>query len=557
VHGQKVKIPQGYFSSPVKHQVKLGGNFCELRNNHFHAGIDIKSSKGVPGDSLFAVAEGYISRVKVQRSSYGQTIYIDHPVGLTSVYAHMDQFAPTIAAFVKEAQYMKEQFEIDLHPDSSRFVVRKGQFIGFMGNKGHSFGPHLHFEIRTTKGEVPQNPMEYGFGPKDSRPPQFTAMKIAEIDHRGKPIKDQRYTLIKKAKNILGVKQDTIHVGAWRAGVEIGAFDRQDGTWNKNGVYQLMVMADGDTIFMFKADHCSFEETGQINAHINYKDRILRNQFIHRCYKLPGSTLTMYPVSINNGQIELYQNKARKIQVFASDLSGNKSQIVFYIKRKNDVEPVEGTPYHSLFMHDKNNIYSFGEMTINAPQGSLYHDVELSITAIDAIGRFSIGDPTVALRNKIELRLPSSYIPNGLKSKIHLNYFDPRRKKWKSMGRSEKDDNQVYRISHFGQFWPTIDTIAPYIKEVHVPKNIRGKDVCKFKIGDNTEVVSKVNDINYKVTLNGKWILAEFDAKNDLLTVELKPGMASGKSTLEVIVDDFCNNRKVLKKEIVFINIKS
>lgn len=153
------EYPQDYFTSPVKHTIRLAGTFGELRPNHFHAGIDIKSSAGKVGDLLYAPADGHISRIKIQGGGYGNGMYIEHPNGYTTVYAHLLNYLPEVDEWIKAQQYDREKFEVDLYPTPGQFPFKQGDFIGKMGTSGRSYGPHLHFEVRDTRTQKAINPM--------------------------------------------------------------------------------------------------------------------------------------------------------------------------------------------------------------------------------------------------------------------------------------------------------------------------------------------------------------------------------------------------------------
>ena len=73
------------YNAPLDFKMLLSGTFGELRTNHFHAGIDLKT-EGVVGQKVRAIADGYVSRIKVSTWGYGKVIYITHPkTGHTSV----------------------------------------------------------------------------------------------------------------------------------------------------------------------------------------------------------------------------------------------------------------------------------------------------------------------------------------------------------------------------------------------------------------------------------------------------------------------------------------
>ena len=179
------KYPSGQFTSPVNRQIKLSGTFGELRTNHFHSGLDIRSARGVIGDTVYAAAAGYVSRISVNAFGYGNAIYVDHPGGYTTVYGHLDRFAPIFQQYVKDEQYRQQQFEVELYPAPFQFPVDQLDQIGILGNTGHSYGPHLHFEIRHTDTQVPINPLHFGYNIEDQLPPVIQQLIAYQFDDLG------------------------------------------------------------------------------------------------------------------------------------------------------------------------------------------------------------------------------------------------------------------------------------------------------------------------------------------------------------------------------------
>lgn len=541
------EIPAGYFSSPIKHTPRFGGNFAELRNNHFHAGIDLKSSAGAVGDSLFAVADGYIRRLKVQRSSYGQTIYIDHPeVQLTSVYAHVDAFRADLTRYVREQQWEKEEFEIDLYPDSIQFPISKGDFIGTMGNKGHSYGPHLHFELRTLDTEIPVNPIYFGFGPTDSKHPVITAVKVENLGQT--PRTDGGIVLkLNKGEHHHYTSND-VELEGWTAGLSVGVYDQQDGSWNKNGIYQLTTIVDGDTLYSFVASHCSFEETGMINAHVNYPERMYRNRFLHRCYRLPGNMLSMYKKMNNNGRIALYQDRWRAVTISAKDWHGNESTVQFRIKRKAADTQEIGNRFHAIFDHEKANIFSLGDFVLSSDSNSGIHPHEIKMEYVLEEGylkTLQIGKGHFFLKKPYTLSVPTRYIEEHDLNWTHLEVLDPRKKVWKSQGKPGREENRIlFSMKTLGKMRINVDSIGPEITPVSIPKSIQSGKAIKFKIKDNTKCSSRRDQIRIKVFLNGQWIFHEFDAKNDMLIIPSPERyLQPTKNLIRIEATDFLGNK--------------
>src|SRR5437870_326898 len=112
------QYPQNYFSWPVGAPPGIAANFGELRPDHYHMGLDCKTEKrqNLP---VYAAADGYVAKVKIERFGFGRAIYINHPNGLTTVYAHLNNFFPALEKYVKEQQYQQEWWAvyIDIPPD--------------------------------------------------------------------------------------------------------------------------------------------------------------------------------------------------------------------------------------------------------------------------------------------------------------------------------------------------------------------------------------------------------------------------------------------------------
>ena len=155
---------------PLEIPLLLSGNFGEFRGSHFHAGLDIKT-KGRQGFKVKSILAGSIRRIKVSTSGYGKTLYVEHANGTTSVYAHLQKFAPKIEKIVKQLQYQKERFLIQSYHKNNELIVKQGEVIGYSGNTGGSLGPHLHFELRDSKTQMPLNPLTLNFDIKDNQRP--------------------------------------------------------------------------------------------------------------------------------------------------------------------------------------------------------------------------------------------------------------------------------------------------------------------------------------------------------------------------------------------------
>src|SRR5579872_4978388 len=274
--------PQGYFRDPLDIPIRLAANFGELRVNHYHMGLDIRTQhrENLP---VHAAAGGYICRVEVGPGGFGQAIYIRHPNGYTTVYGHLNKFFPALAAYVARQQYKLESWQVDLTPSPGLFPVKKGSLIAYSGNTGGSQGPHLHFEIRQTEGDINLNPLLFGLPVADAVPP--TIVRLAWYD-RNQGIYEQ-------SPHILPVKSSTINpalltVPVTRISFAISAFDTQTGAGNTNGIFQAVLYDNRQPVIGFEMDSISYDDTRNINAHIDYKTRATGGPFLQQLFFLPG-----------------------------------------------------------------------------------------------------------------------------------------------------------------------------------------------------------------------------------------------------------------------------
>lgn len=262
------QYPQNYFGKPVEIPMLLSGNFGELRPNHFHAGIDIKTPNG-EGEKVISVADAVVSRVRVSPRGYGKVVYLLHPNGYTSVYAHLQKFSPTIEAYVKKKQYEKKSFEVDLYPNASELKIKKGELIGYIGNTGGSAGPHLHFELRDDKQNT-INPLLLGYSFQDAIPPQvfrvlgYSLNSETAINGGQLP---QQLTLTKQPDGSFLANKIYAH-GSIGFGVQ--TIDKMNLTANIFGVYRASLLVNGAVKLSYNFNELIFAEDNFINTFIDY-----------------------------------------------------------------------------------------------------------------------------------------------------------------------------------------------------------------------------------------------------------------------------------------------
>ncbi len=541
------EYPQDYFRSPVNHPIRLSGTFGELRPNHFHAGIDIKPLKGV-GDPILAVAEGYVSRVKVSSRGYGNCLYINHPNGYTSVYAHLKEFPDSLAAYIKKLQYERQTFEIELFPDPYVFNFQKGEQIGKLGISGRSFGPHLHFEIRDSRTERPINPLLFGLKVADTVKPKLHQLKVYSLDPDLQTLSAKKYNLTEGKSNYY-ISGDTLVVGAWRVGLALKAFDHMNGVTNWNGPFSIQMSVDDIPTFSFQMETFDFEETRYLNAHLDYKERLTKKSYFHRCFRLPGNRLSIYDEPINEGVIPLEIGRAKKVEFLVKDVAGNEAKLRVFIRR-GKVTPTENNRvFNYIIPYDAPASILTGGAEFHFPEGSFYETTYLHYhSSAETSSRIysdihSIGEKTTPVHKNFDIRILPNDIPEEVRDKALIARCQDQNL-LTSLGGKWENGMLVARTRTLGDYCITTDITPPTITPLNV-KSVMGKGHrMTFRIKDDFSGLK-----SYSATVDGEWILMEFDEKNALLYHKFDGSIPKGKHSLVVTITDMRDNVKTYKKE--------
>ena len=526
------------FVSPVDHQIRLTGNFMELRPNHFHAGIDIKSTNGQSGDVIRNVFKGHISRIKVQSGSYGNALYIDHPNGYTSVYAHLQDFNDEIAAYVKDIQYSIESFEVDIYLPDTLFPVEQKTAIGTMGNTGRSFGPHLHFELRDTKSEHPVNPELLGIGPEDTSAPKLESLHFHLLGKQGEVIKKEVKYFNPNYKNYQLYK-DTIKLNAQQIGCGMQMFDRMDGSWNKNGIYSYKLLVDDSLEFSWRADEFSFEESKYINGFWDFERKEEHGQKVYLFYRSECNSFSFYN-SNGDGIIELSNSQARKVNILVSDLHGNESECEFHLIADKVSETI--TMESAVQDCDTIQVLRAGYFEVILDENSLFTPATIAVeyTKENISGMtcpsITIGNSRIPVKNRYRLstRIPEEDIEKWTMVKRANNG------KLKQFGGDTLGGRFVCLLDELGIFSMYKDTTPPTIRPVSFSSEF--KTPWKIEIKDNLVADGLARDLYYKATINGEWIRMRYDAKNNMLLFDDADKLPDGMKYLDLTVIDHCGN---------------
>ncbi len=543
-----VNYPTDYFRSPINGALRLSGSFGELRSNHFHAGIDIKSTIGGSGQAILAAGDGYVARVKVQAGGYGNAIYMRHPNGYTTVYAHLSEFSPELAAYVKEQQYARQSFSVDLYPSAGQISFQKGDKIGKLGNSGSSGGPHLHFEIRDSGTEEPINPLLFGLKVADTQAPRLHQIRVYALNNKRETLDARSYD-IQKGKTRHYVKGDTVYVGANQAGFALKTYDHMNGVTNWNGVYRISMYSDEELWYQFTTERFAFHQTRGINAHMDYEERVTKKSYFNRCYLLPGNQLPFYKNVINRGVVQLSKNKATKITMVTEDISGNTTRLIFWAKQSQTQTAISEKRFNYVLPYDDESAIDNGALYLYFPKKSLYETLYLDYkTSTDYSENVHsavhhIHNSRTPLHKYCDIAIEPTTLPSHLRDKAFVANCG-KKNSITNMGNKWKDGRLWGKTRNFGDFCIMVDTVPPTIKPQTFQSNMRGKNRMTFRIDDNYSTGGSAKGLDYRATVDGQWILMEYDAKNDRLLHRFDGRIPAGQHQLRIVLTDAVGNRR-------------
>jgi hypothetical protein len=539
------EVPKDYFKQPMEIPMVLSGTFGEFRSNHFHAGIDIKT-QGREGVEVRASAAGYISRIRVNAYGYGKVIYISHPNGYQTVYAHLKKFAPKIEKFIKDLQYKQESYEIQLFPKPEDFPVEELELIGYSGNTGSSGGPHLHFEVRDEYSR-PMNPFLFGLDEaKDTTSPTlrsvfaYTASPNAHVNFKQGRTK---LKIVKQSDGNYKVPQ-IVAAGDIYFGVE--AYDRLDYAFNKNGYYEVHSDLNGNDIFRSTFDRFSYDETRFLNRMIDYSYYLEHKRRIQQLKSYRYNKLEINNLDINNGIISIEDSLDFKYTLKVKDFHGNSTTVQIPIKYSREKliekDSVVETPY---FVKTSNAFAIEKDLVdIYIPKNALYEDMYLDI---DIKGdTIRLHDYRVPIHKSITLGFDVS----NYKAEDKQQLFIGRQMPWGKiyyMDTKKKENRFTAKTTEFGKFILAKDTEPPTIK----PVNFRDKQwLSKFRYL-KVEIDDKVTGIDsYRATVNGKFILMEYDYKKKTLTHDFNDGVVTdSENNFKLVVTDKVGNTTIFESK--------
>lgn len=539
------------FISPLSIPIDVSGSFGELRSNHFHSGLDIKTNKK-EGLDVFAVADGYISRIKISTYGYGKAIYITHPNGYVSVYGHLKKANGVIEEYIRKQQYLQKSFEVEMFPSSNELPVKQGDIIAFSGNSGGSGGPHLHFEFRDSKTEKTVNPLHFGFTKfvSDKREPFLQGIVAYPIDSVVVN-KSQKPIAISFNKQADGSYLASKVITNGKIGFGINAYDYCTNPYNKNGLYKVNAYLNGVLYYQYDFETFSFDESRYVNNLIDYERYKEMNQRVQKLFHNTPYPLSVIKYSKNNGIINTQPNASYNYKIEIFDFHDNKTTIIIPIEFQNQTATIlksdTNKPY--LLRSKVENNFTKENVSVYIPENSFYDDFKFDFDVKEGVLSFSEKDIpihkniTITFNNVEGLtnnQLEKTFIASVEGYKVYYNKT------------YRKGNTFSTRVRALDNYKLAQDTIAPRIYNVNFVegRNLNNQETLSVSIADNLSGID-----TYNAYLNGEWILMEYDYKTKKLIHALSDKKyVQGRNDFKVVVTDNMQNSATFESHFFMNN---
>jgi hypothetical protein len=521
-----------FYCPPLQTDLLLSGTFGEIRSNHFHSGIDFKTGKnGVP---VFSIGDGYIVRIKISTVGFGKVLYINHPEGYTSVYAHLHSFNDDLERFVDSIQRSKNDYEMEVFPDSNLFRVKREDFIGLSGNTGGSEGPHLHFEMRDTKSENIINPQFTNWNIIDSIKPVLSKVNFYSFQPNYWDKLPQELSFDATDRDSLIV----LHSKSELIGLGISAYDKQIAA-STLGIFAANLCVDDTSVFSYNYSTFSFSETSFVNAHIDFSEKIAKKIETERLFILPNDTCSIYKNQVENG-IKLIPNQVYRIEIEISDFAGNTSYHQFSIVNR----PLDETTVELDSMIDCTKEFNFAlsNISITIPQNGLYQDTKQLFTIEKNILKGFITPCMQILDRDIPLHksMLISFAPIIYNEKIVLAKLDDLNKAVSYLNKTNSKVDFLTKTG--GKFALTYDTIAPTVTSyAFTSDDVNYEPRLSIFINESMSGLK-----SQEVYINGIKQISVWDPRTKDIYISLEDVSTFPNIILINLVDN-CNNKSTIE----------
>ena len=529
------------FHTPIDAPFDLSGTFGEYRSR-FHTGIDFKS-RGVLNQKIFSIEEGYISRIEVNNYGYGKVIYIDHPNGYTSVYAHLNNFNTEIDTYIKSEHYKLKSSTLKKFPKKDELKVKKGELIGYSGNTGGSFGPHLHFEIRDTDTQDALNPLIFNYEYLDTERPIIRGLYLIDEENTlvsSLPVKKE----IRKLNDSTYTTDDIEY--SKKTGLGIDIYDIQyKGLFNQNGVYKVDLLIDSILVYSFKMDRIKFSQNHYRKIMYDYISAIKNKTKVLKVFTPRNADLSFLRNNDFNGILDPIKYLNSDISIRVSDWNNNSSYLNFRIKAsdsKDKISTYDGIEILTNQNYEINKNLSLIEIRKN----SFYNDLLLNISY--ERDTLDLGEDKNPFRSSITIKIPQA-ISDTLE--LRQSFIGRVKDEKITYINSKRDDSYIYaKTSSLGKYIISRDTVKPDIRPINFKQNsnISNKSSIRLRLKDDISGIK-----SYNAFLNGKWALFEYEPKSNLIFHNISDKIINeGENILIINYQDGVGNKGVYKTTIYY-----
>lgn len=542
------------FSKPMNLPFNLAGSFGEPRPDHFHSGIDIKTN-GAEGEPVFAVHDGYISRIRVSPYGYGRAIYITHPNGFTTVYGHLSKFYGAIEKYIHAQHYALKKSELDLTLDASVFPLKQDDTIAFSGNTGGSTAPHLHFEVRNTQTEHALNPLD--FYPSnfyvDTIPPQINKVKmnIFPAGYFYNSYRKNYYNLPTKERLNFSESNYAIDYNNYYS-FSLEGYDKQDNSENKNGIKKIEVFQNDNLAFIYDLTEIDFDKTRMCNAFVDYTEMMDDSGYFYNCYQLKNNSLPIY-LSGNGFFANEQIDSAVIYDIYCYDYNNNKTKIKLEIPKSNSITDYaffnwkKDSIATTIRFKNRSDSISLSGFQILFTKDAFYDDVYLTLSK--RFIRDSVVYKIGTDYNLIPLHKPAKIeFTSSLKKNRNKIVIVRQNQKGKETAlKTTFDKTKFYaETKELGTFYLKYDTTKPMV-EISNPKSQIPNSSIQVKITDNLSGIDTYNGY-----IDGQWVNFYYDAKNDVMEYKFDEFCSKGEHLLKIIVTDMVGNKSTIQQKFTY-----
>lgn len=548
------QYPQSYFKYPLDTPSLASGPFGSLRDNHFHSGMDLRTQEreGLP---VYAVADGFVCRIKYASGGYGKAVYIQHPNGYTSVYGHLQKANGEIGAYIKRYQYEIKRFEFDHFPQADRLPIKQGDIIGWSGNSGTSSGPHLHFEIRNTQTEEIINPRLFGLHFKDDIKPAIS--KVVVFQNSGYGMKQSVVLPLDTQLCIITdsgwVFKQVIRLDFSTVGFGVLATDWLTDLRNQVSIYQAQVWVDEAPLFRFKLDRFAFADTKSVNTHIDYAHYKSTGERIQKLCLDDGNAIRVYPYMKNKGWYGCNDTAMHWTKIRIADFDGQEQVVYLPFQWTGTESTVKPPDFKARVLPRKKTELQLGEFTAQFSTATLFDTLYVKIEKLPEIDKgllssaFAIYPTEVPLKQSILVSIKPAVIVDSLLQPKLVVLQQQSKGKWRSIGGDWDGKQLTANATGLGIFAIGIDTISPFVAvPAKINQTMNDSASLRFTVSDSGSGICC-----YQLLVNGRWVLTEYDAKNDELQYDFDENTPAGKLVCELTVWDKRNNQT---KKVFTIN---